>query len=148
ANRQRSGAALRQSTCLPRQPDRLWLSSTRSHQDAAMNEQPIQRLNYFNGQRLEAVDFRLEQNFHIGVRRWLNKSPFTPGIAAGLQVLVKSGDPHTVIVQPGLALDALGREIIVVEPREVAVAGKPSKPNEPVVGNYLVIEYAELPVAR
>lgn len=113
-----------------------------------MNPPAIARLNYFNGQRLEAADFRLEQSYHVRIRRELNRALFTPGIGAGLEVDVKSGDKHTVVVSPGLALDSLGREIIVVEPREILVGGKPSKPGDPVTGNYLIIEYAEELVAK
>jgi hypothetical protein len=109
---------------------------------------PIERLNYFNGQRLEAADFRLEQEFHMRVRRVLNKSLYTPGIAAGLEVEKVLPEPsHFVRVLPGLALDSLGREIILVEPVEVPVSGKPTEPTEPVTGNYLVIEYAEESIA-
>jgi hypothetical protein len=108
-----------------------------------MSDPAIERLNYFNGQRLEAGDLKLEQDYHINVRRWLNRSLLTPGIAKGLEVSVKPGDPHTILVDPGLALDALGREIILVEQTEVAVTGLASNPGDPVIGNYLVIEYVE-----
>jgi hypothetical protein len=111
------------------------------------NEQPLERLNYYNGQRLEATDFRLEQEYHLRVRRWLNKSLYTWGIAAGLEVTVKEGDPHKVVVHPGLALDAEGREIILLEAREIQVAGMPSKTAGLVFGNYLVIQYVEEKVA-
>lgn len=110
-------------------------------------EQPLDRLNYYNGQRLEAADFRLEQEFHIRVRRWLNKSLYTWGIAAGLEVTVKEGDPHKVVVSPGMALDIDGREIILLEAREVQVVGKPSLTEGVVSGNYLVIQYYEEKVA-
>ncbi len=110
-------------------------------------EQPLERLNYYNGQRLEAVDFRLEQDYHLRVRRWLNKSLYTWGIAAGLEVTVKEGDPHKVVVQPGLALDAEGRESILLEAREIQVAGTPSQTVGLVFGNYLVIQYVEEKVA-
>jgi hypothetical protein len=108
-----------------------------------MSDPAIERLNYFNGQRLEAGDFRLEQDYYINVRRWLNRALFTPGIAVGLEVSVKTGDAHTVLVDPGLALDALGREIILVDQVSLAVTGLATNPGDPVVGNYLVIEYAE-----
>lgn len=110
-------------------------------------EQPLDRLNYYNGQRLEAADFRLEQEFHIRVRRWLNKSLYTWGIAAGLEVMVKEGDPHKVVVSPGMALDIDGREIILLEAREVPVVGNPSQIEGVVSGNYLVIQYQEEKVA-
>src|SRR5438094_368397 len=44
-----------------------------------MSEKPLERLNYYNGQRLEARDLKLEQEYHIRVRRWLNKSLYTSG---------------------------------------------------------------------
>src|SRR5205823_2339858 len=73
----------------------------------------------------------------------------TPGIAKGLEVSVKPGDPHphTVLVDPGLALDGLRREIILVDQIEVPVTGLPSNQGDPVFGNYLVIEYQEEAVA-
>lgn len=111
---------------------------------------PIERLNYFNGQRLVAADFRVEQEYHTRLRRLLNQSLFTPGIAVGLDVSLFQPDPklppdpHKLVVSVGLALDSLGREIILVEPSgPVPVGGKPSEPKEPVIGNYLVIEYSE-----
>jgi len=39
-----------------------------------MTEKVLERLNYYNGQRLEASDLKVEQEYHIRVRRWLNKS--------------------------------------------------------------------------
>ena len=40
-------------------------------------ETVLDRLNYFNGQRLEATDFRAEQAYHMAVRRALNRAPFS-----------------------------------------------------------------------
>lgn len=112
------------------------------------SNQSLERLNYYNGQRLEAADFRLEQAFHMQVRRELNKWLYTYGIASGLDVIKNPNDKHSVIVNPGLAIDKEGREIILLEPCTVSVRGRPSKPDEAVFGNYVVIEYAEEPVAR
>ena len=103
----------------------------------------LERLNYCNGQRIEAGDLRAEQGYHIGVRRWLNRSLYTAGIAKGLEVSKNPGNPHTVIVSPGLALDIGGREIIVPSPVEVWATGVPSTTPGVVFGNVLVIEYAE-----
>ena len=110
-------------------------------------EEPLDRLNYYNGQRLVASDLRLEQGYHIRVRRWLNKTLFMPGIADGLEVRVSPASARKVIVSPGLAIDALGREVILVEETEVDVVGVPSTEEDWVFGNYLTIEYAEEPVA-
>jgi hypothetical protein len=112
------------------------------------NQAPLERLNYYNGQRLQAGDFRLEQDYHIRVRRMLNSSLHTYGIAAGLEVFVKEGDPHTLVITPGLALDAEGREIILMEPEEILAMGIPSETEGVVFGNYLTIRYHEMAVSH
>jgi hypothetical protein len=112
------------------------------------NTEPLDRMNYFNGQRLEARDFRLDQDYHMRVRRLLNSSLYTYGIASGLEVTVKAGDAHRVVVSPGLALDPEGREIVVLEDTELLVTGLPSPVEGVAVGNYLTIRYTEAPVDR
>lgn len=107
-----------------------------------MSEKPVERLNYYNGQRLEARDFKLEQEYHIRVRRWLNKSLYSPGIARGLEVREEQGTLN-VIVSPGLALDAEGREILLWEEERVPVQSYSGSSDAVVEGNYLVIEYRE-----
>src|SRR5438552_6933293 len=107
------------------------------------HESAIERLNYYNGQRLEAVNFRTEQAYHMRVRRWLNKSLYLPGIASGLEVVPHASDPHKVVIGAGLAIDGEGREIILLEPRDVLARGTPTGKNGVVIGNYLVISYAE-----
>ena len=106
-------------------------------------EEPLNRLNYFNGQRLVAADLRVEQDYHIRVRRLLNRRLYTPGIAGGLEVKVSLSSPRKVSVSAGVAIDALGREVILVEDTEVEVVGVPSTEADWVFGNYLTIEYAE-----
>ncbi|MCI4567330.1 hypothetical protein [Lysobacter sp. CFH 32150] len=110
-------------------------------------EDPLERLNYFNSQRLEAIDFRLEQAYHMRVRRWLNRSLYSPGIGAGLEVTPDPVDTHAVIVSPGLALDWLGRETILLNERKVMACGTPRRADGVTFGNYLVIAYREEKVA-
>jgi hypothetical protein len=110
-------------------------------------EDPLQRLNYYNGQRLEALDFRDEQRYHMRVRRWLNKALYSAGIASGLEVTKHPTDKHAVVVGPGLALDQDGREIIVIESQVVRVCGVPRRADGVQIGNYLVIAYSEEKVA-
>ena len=107
-----------------------------------MSEKPVERLNYYNGQRLEARDFKLEQEYHIRVRRWLNKSLYSAGIASGLEVR-EEPDTLNVIVSPGLALDADGREILLWEEQRVPVQSHSGSSDATVEGNYLVIEYRD-----
>ena len=113
-----------------------------------MNEKPIERLSFYNGERLNADDFKLEQEYHIRVRRWLNKSLYSAGIAGGLEVSYEAGrvDPQdrpVILVSPGMALDNEGREMIVVEQAEVPIIGRPNPSGQPITGNYLFIQYSE-----
>lgn len=105
-----------------------------------MSEKPLERLNYYNGQRLEAKDLKLEQEYHIRVRRWLNKSLYSSGIARGLTVRaqkVKEGETEkpVIVVRPGLAIDTQGREIILVEEKNLDLPGE--------TDTYLTIAYDE-----
>ena len=102
-----------------------------------MNEKPLERLNYYNGQRLQAADLRLEQDYHIRVRRWLNRSLYSAGIAEGLAVYAIKDQPR-VRVTPGLAIDHLGREIILLEEAVIDVVD-----GHHGGGPYLTISYRE-----
>jgi hypothetical protein len=104
-----------------------------------MNEKPLERLHFFNGQRLQAEDFRLEQDYHMRVRRWLNRSLYTSGIASGLEVRKIPGK-SSVVVGPGLALDCFGREIILLDEQPVSLHGRGI--------HYLTIRYQEDSTAR
>jgi hypothetical protein len=106
-------------------------------------EPPIERVNYFNGERLEARDFRAEQDYFVRVRRLLNRSLYSPGIVKGLEVTKHPTDKHKVMVAPGLAFDAAGREIALLDALAVQVVGMPSTSAGTVLGNFLVISYTE-----
>lgn len=113
-----------------------------------MIEKPIERLSFYNGERLKADDFKLEQDYHIRVRRWLNKSLYSAGIAHGLEVSYEPGRKDVngrpvVLVAPGLALDNEGREMIVVQQTDVPINGRPNPPGQAVTGNYIYIQYNE-----
>lgn len=95
------------------------------------SERPIARLNYFNGQRLEADDLRLEQEYHLRIQRWLSRSLFSAGVADGYDVHPVDGGKR-VLVTPGLALDDLGRAIILVQPVELVPQAR-----------YLCVRYTE-----
>jgi len=112
-----------------------------------MTEKVLERLNYYNGQRLEASDLKVEQEYHIRVRRWLNKSLYSAGIARGLEVRAEPKAPR-VVVSPGLALDDEGHEIILWEEQRVDVVGDArfhtgTASEAEVEGLYLTIRYDE-----
>ena len=99
-----------------------------------------ERLNYYEGEYLGALDFQAEQDYHRDLRRRHNVGPHTWGIIAGLdiaqisnsqtvngslQVPAYTGCPITtlpnstptpvdVYIQPGTAVDGFGREIVVL----------------------------------
>ena len=72
------------------------------------------RNRYFAGKLMTARDFELEQRYGSGRRRLLNRLLHGAGVAAGLGVLALDG--QTFSLEAGVALDALGREIVVTEP--------------------------------
>ena len=74
------------------------------------------RVNYFPGRLLTASDLAAEQA-QARERHWLhNRALHGDGIAAGLEVTVEW---NTVHVSPGVAIDVLGREIVLTAPRSV-----------------------------
>lgn len=110
---------------------------------ANQTDEALARLNYFNGQRLAAADLRSEQGHHVAMRRVLNRSLYSAGIVAGLEVEPDTSDVHRVIVGNGLAFDHLGREIYLPADVSVLVLGTPSIAPGVVVGNLLVVSYRE-----
>ena len=106
-------------------------------------EPPLDRLNYYNGQRLEARDLRLEQAYHMRVRRWFNRSLFPEGgVVEGLHVKPVKGE-SAVIVTAGLALDTKGREIILLKDCELDVPCQPETGASQLAGSYLTIRYED-----
>ena len=78
----------------------------------------IERLNYYEGEYLGALDFEAEQEYHRDMRRRHNIGQHTYGIVAGLELAqVPNGGPNSevdVFLMPGFAVDAVGREIVVL----------------------------------
>jgi hypothetical protein len=106
-------------------------------------ESPIERVNYFNGQRLEASDFRADQDYHMRVRRKVLSALYSPGIIQGFEVTPHPTDQHKVVVAPGVGLDYWGRELILLDTTDVQAAGTPTTTAGVIFGNYLLASYAE-----
>jgi hypothetical protein len=83
-----------------------------------MASTPIERLRYYDLEYLRAFDFAAEQLYHLEMRRRLNLALHLRGIVAGLD-LVKSakvpGVPDQYYINPGIAIDAYGREILLAK---------------------------------
>jgi hypothetical protein len=83
----------------------------------------IERLNYYEGEYLGATDFQAEQDYQRDMRRRHNVGQHTWGIVNGLDLaLVPTGvnapgsnlPEVNIYVQPGMAIDGFGREIVVL----------------------------------
>ena len=101
--------------------------------------QGLERLHFFNGQRLVARDLELEQKYFIRVRRLLNKGLYSAGVVSGLEV--SAVDLVHVKVTRGIAFDARGREAILLTDTTVSVPNR--LPTSPIKGFFLVINYGE-----
>jgi hypothetical protein len=89
----------------------------------------IERLNYYEGEFLGAVDFQAEQEYHRDMRRRHNLGQHTWGIVAGLDLVQapnggtnNNGTEVDVYLQPGMAVDGFGREILVLGQAQLTAA--------------------------
>jgi hypothetical protein len=76
----------------------------------------VERLQFFNGQRLFASDLQGIEAFHREMRWLHNRSLHQPGIGRGFAV-TGNRDDREVSIGPGYAVDALGREIVLTHDR-------------------------------
>jgi len=79
----------------------------------------LRRVSYFEGQRLGAGDFQVEQDYLLGRLARRNRLLHGDGIVDGLAVAIDAdadGKAPRIVVAPGLAFDKLGREIAVGAP--------------------------------
>ena len=73
------------------------------------------RNNYFYGQLLGVQNLELETGYAIRQRRLLNRLVLGRGVVCGLGVKV-ADDGRRIAIEPGVALDGWGREIVVARP--------------------------------
>lgn len=108
------------------------------------------RNHYYYGKLLDELHFQMEQSY-VNRKRWLlNRLSLGAGVLCGLQVTQQDG---LVCIQPGVAIDALGREIIVpaavcVDPwRPTDDCGKPGEPLDKGTLHtvYICLAYHECP---
>ena len=97
----------------------------------------IERMNYFTGELLTTEDFKTEQLYQMQMLQYHNANLHTWGIAQGLNVIWEPNSKQ-VTVTPGVAVDSLGREIVLLENKALGITH--------VTGNplyYLTITYRE-----
>ncbi len=106
----------------------------------------LQRIRFFSGQRLTAEDMTALQKANRELRWLHNRSLHGWGIGTGFGVTGARG-ASSVTIEPGYAIDCMGREIFLTEPATMsipAVAGVLSPENElsPAV-YYLTASYKD-----
>ncbi len=77
---------------------------------------PFRRLRYFLGRVLTVEDFVTEQQYFLSKNRLHNRLLYGSGIVAGLSCDL---DGEKLRIEPGVAIDCAGREIVVSDPVEV-----------------------------
>ena len=109
-----------------------------------INQQTNQRPNYFAGQYLLEDDFQLEQQYHIDRQRWHHHLLHISGIAEGLKV-EKIENILAVKISAGSAIDPQGRQIILLESKQIDLTKSYSTSNAAIPdGIYtLYIGYSE-----
>ena len=109
----------------------------------------IKRLNYFNGLFLKEEELKLEQDYHMRMRRLHNRYMHSHGIMFGLDVQTLSGVDTQVRVTPGMALDiysdaqfgeSSSRELVLAENFQVDLSGAGYADDAEV---YIYISHAE-----
>ncbi len=74
----------------------------------------LERIQFFNGERLFASDLQALESFNREMRWLHNQSLHQAGVGSGFQVVGNVGD-RQVTISPGYAIDSCGREIILTE---------------------------------
>lgn len=82
--------------------------------------QSLERIQFFNGQRLFASDLQGLESFNREMRWLHNQSLHQAGVGSGFAV-VGNKDDRQVTVSAGYALDSLGREIVQTKTVVVAI---------------------------
>ena len=80
----------------------------------------LERIQFFNGERLFASDLQALETFNREMRWLHNQSLHQAGVGSGFQVTGNTGD-RQVTVSPGYALDSCGREIVLTEPQVLPI---------------------------
>lgn len=72
---------------------------------------PFERNRYYPKKRLSSADYNAEQAYFNNKRRFLNGLMYGSGVVCGLGVF--SLDDQSLLVESGVAIDGMGREIVV-----------------------------------
>jgi hypothetical protein len=100
-----------------------------------MNIRRLTRIRYFTGQLLSAGDFEDEQEYLLARLRRHNRFLHGWGVVAGLTVGLADG--NAVVIQPGLAIDCAGNELVLESEARISIAVDCER-------QYAVLRYVEV----
>jgi hypothetical protein len=95
------------------------------------------RPRFFAGRLLTADDLNEEQDYHLDAHRRHLRTLHGVGVVCGLAVSDGGSDGLTVVIAPGVAVDAHGRELILARSETVAIPAGSSSPA------YIELQYVE-----
>lgn len=72
---------------------------------------PFERNRYYSGKMLTSSDFQAEQTYFNNKRRFINSLMYGSGVVCGCGVF--SLDDLSVLIESGVAVDGVGREIVM-----------------------------------
>ncbi len=78
------------------------------------------RNRFFHGKRLDVYHFELETAYGTDMRRLINRHVIGQGVICGLDVTPGACD-YSIVIGAGLAIDGMGREIVVPAPSQSIV---------------------------
>src|SRR5215217_9696633 len=85
----------------------------------------LERLKYWQGQKLLSRDFRDQTSYEAQLRWWHNRALHNSfGVSYGFTVTL---DNDRIQIDCGVAYDCYGRELILQAPREIALPPAPTK---------------------
>jgi len=94
----------------------------------------LERVNFFTGQLLSVADLTVEQEYFLSKHRRHNRYLHGWGVVSGLKVSVP--DSSGIVVEPGVAIDCAGNEILVCSQARLKI---PRKSN----AFFVVLQYTE-----
>lgn len=87
-----------------------------------IEKRDLERVQYWQGQMLRSRDFRDNEAVEAQRRWWHNRAEHAAfGISRGLEASPADATVTAVLVQPGLAYDCFGRELILERARTIPV---------------------------
>ena len=95
----------------------------RSKPEYSESELFTERNQYFTGKYMTARDFRDEQKYFLSHQRWHQWALHGWGIVWGLQVKVVN--KHCLRIEPGMAIDCHGRELVLPYAVQFAISDLP-----------------------